>query len=253
MNHLAMQFSDRIVTLTKDYAEASPFLKRYLKRICYILPPVKCSTITHAEKELFRRKHRLHDCYPVIGMVARMATEKGVEVLVEALPHTLSKYPATRVLYAGQCHKLYGEEKYAEKLMPIIQPYETNNVWSFLGVLPDDQLQALFSSIDVLVVPSLNSTESYGMVQIEAMINGVSVVASDLPGVRQPVCMTGQGKVIPAGDSRALAESICDIVSRNAAESGEIHQCAAQLHDPDYIAAQYEALFMLLIQRKDSA
>ena len=89
--------------------------------------------------------------------------------------------------------------------------------------------------------------------QKQEMINGVSVIASDLPGVRQPVCMTGQGKVIPAGDSRALAESICDIVSRNIARSGEIHQYAAKLHNPDHIATQYEALFRLLIQEKDSA
>lgn len=248
MNHWAALFSDCIVTLTQDYADASPFLKRYGKKISYILPPVQCAIATSAERELFRKKYQLHDCYPVIGMAARMAAEKGVEVLIDALPRILSRYPAARVLYAGQYRDLYGEEKYAEKIMPKIKPYQEKGVWNFLGLLPDDQLSAFFRSIDVFVVPSLNSTESYGMVQIEAMMNGVPVVASNLPGVRQPVLITGQGTIIPVGDSPVLAKSICDLASKTD-RPGVVHPYAAKLHDPDYIAAQYESMFGLLLKK----
>ena len=249
MNHCTALFSDHIVTHTQDYADASPFLKKYRGKISFILPPVQCALATSAERELFRRKYQLQNCYPVIGMAARMAAEKGVEVLVEALPRILSRHPSARVLYAGQYRELYGEEKYVEKLMPMIKPYEEKGVWNFLGLLPDDQLSAFFRSIDVFVVPSLNSTEAYGMVQIEAMMNGVPVVISDLPGVRQPVLMTGRGKIIPVGDSPALAESICALASETG-RSDAVHPYAAKLHDPDYIAAQYESMFGLLLNKK---
>jgi len=65
----------------------------------------------------------------------------------------------------------------------------------------------------VLVIPSLNSTEAFGLVQIEAMINGVPSIASNLPGVRQPVQMHGMGRVTPIGSSSALAEALIEVLS----------------------------------------
>ena len=65
---------------------------------------------------------------------------------------------------------------------------------------------------DVLVLPSINSTESFGLVQIEAMLRGVPVVASDLPGVRQPARMTGMGEIAPIADAVGLARQIVKVL-----------------------------------------
>jgi glycosyltransferase involved in cell wall biosynthesis len=45
-------------------------------------------------------------------------------------------------------------------------------------------------------------------VQIESMLNGTPVVASNLPGVRVPVETTGMGFVVPIGNTKALASAI---------------------------------------------
>ena len=68
------------------------------------------------------------------------------------------------------------------------------------------EMAKFYPNIDLLVLPSLNSTEAFGLVQIEAMMNGVPCVASNLPGVRQPVWTHHMGRIIPIGDSKALAE-----------------------------------------------
>jgi hypothetical protein len=68
-------------------------------------------------------------------------------------------------------------------------------------------MPAFFAACDVVVVPSLNSTETFGLVQVEAMLCGTPSIASDLPGVRRPPRMTGMGEVVPIGDSSALAEA----------------------------------------------
>ena len=75
-------------------------------------------------------------------------------------------------------------------------------------MLTQAQMPAFFAACDVLVVPSLNSTESFGLVQVEAMLCGTPSIASNLPGVRQPPLMTGMGEVTPIGDADALAEAI---------------------------------------------
>jgi len=126
--------------------------------------------------------------------------------------------------------------------MPIIEKYEASGNWRFVGNLDPQQMAAFYPNLDLLVLPSLNSTESFGLVQIEAMLNGVPCIASDLPGVRQPVTMHHMGKIIAIGDSHALAEAALEILrqpERFKTDSAAIRQP----YLPDTIAAEYEALF----------
>lgn len=69
-----------------------------------------------------------------------------------------------------------------------------------------------FAACDLLVFSSLNATESFGIVQIEALSQGTPVVASDLPGVRQPVFRTGIGRIVPVRDAESLAEGIISVL-----------------------------------------
>lgn len=58
---------------------------------------------------------------------------------------------------------------------------------------PQERIASAFSKMDVLLVPSYN--ESYGMIAREALANGIPVIVSDLPGLREAV---GQGKTLGA-------------------------------------------------------
>lgn len=55
----------------------------------------------------------------------------------------------------------------------------------FTGFVPDIQLAKYYNLADVVVLPSIDSSEAFGMVILEAMACGKPVVASDLPGVRE--------------------------------------------------------------------
>jgi glycosyltransferase involved in cell wall biosynthesis len=141
-----------------------------------------------------------------------------------------------------------GEQAYADRLMPRIKEYEEGGYWKFLGNLSQLQLAAFYPNLDVLVIPSLNSTEAFGLVQVEAMMNNVPCVASALPGVRRPVQMHQMGEVVPIGDSFALSQALLDIF----AVKRKYHCDAAalrRLYDPDTVAAEYEELFGKLMSR----
>jgi glycosyltransferase involved in cell wall biosynthesis len=99
----------------------------------------------------------------------------------------------------------------------------------------------------VLVVPSLNSTESFGLVQIEAMMNGVPVVASNLPGVRQPVHMTGMGEIAEIGDAASLKQALLQVLERPDGYRGDPADITRRF-SPDVTAAAYEKLFNELRQ-----
>lgn len=248
MNHLAARWSDRIVTYTQDYADHSAYLSRYSQKLKIIQPPVELPTILPEKVSSFAQEHDTRMHHPVIGMAARFAAEKGVEVLLDALPEIMKKHPLAQVLFAGQYQDVMGEQEYFHRLLPRIQQYRERGQWKFLGILDPAQMAAFYPNLDVLVVPSLNSTEAFGLVQIEAMMNGIPCAACALPGVRQPVLTTGMGKVTPIGDAPALAKAILEILEDSNRFRGD-PAAVARRYAPDTVAAEYEALFEELMGR----
>jgi glycosyltransferase involved in cell wall biosynthesis len=212
-NYLATRWADRIVANTQEYAESSRLLRRFLDKVEPILPPVTMAAPADEDVRAFRRRHGLEG-RRTAGFVARFASEKGVEVLVDAMPELTRRYPDLKVMFAGPYQDVIGEESYRERLFPRIRAL--GDAWQFAGTLTDAEMPAFYASLDCLLVPSLNTTESFGMVQVEAMLCGTPVVASDLPGVRQPVLMTGMGEVAPAGDPAALAEALSRVLDDRA-------------------------------------
>jgi glycosyltransferase involved in cell wall biosynthesis len=247
-NNMAGMLSNHIVTYTQDYADHSPYLSRYATKLTPILPPVELSLPLSGAIQAFADQHHVKERHPVIGMAARFAAEKGVEVLIDALPAILKVYPKAQVLFAGTYQNVIGEQAYSDRLMPRIYEYEVQGHWTFLGNLEPVQMAAFYPNLDVLTVPSLNSTEAFGLVQIEAMMSGVPCVASALPGVRQPVLMHGMGRVARIGDPAALAEAILEVLNEPEKFRGDV-QAIKKSYDPDSIAAEYEKLFEGLKRR----
>jgi glycosyltransferase involved in cell wall biosynthesis len=243
-NYLAGRLAQAAVAYTQDFAQHSHFLSRFLDKVHVIPPPVIMPEPDPEAVESYLAEHDLGD-RPVVGMAARLATEKGVEVLIEAMPRLLEAFPRLKVLFAGQYEDVMGEESYYQRLMPMIQDLGAEH-WEFLGVLSQEQMPAFYAACDVLVVPSLNSTESFGLVQVEAMLCGTPSIASNLPGVRQPPRMTGMGEVTPIGDSAALAEAIIRII-RQPGDYARPRAAIADTFSLERTVSGYEALFEELV------
>ena len=247
MNNLAGRFTHRIGAYTEDFATHSPYLKHFADKVRVILPPVEIPEALDKQVAEFQEEHNPENRGPVIGMATRFASEKGVEILLDALPKVMEEYPNAMVLYAGQYQGVWGEEAYFARLLPTIAKYQSTGQWKFLGNLSMEQMAAFFPNLDVLVVPSLNSTETFGLVQIEAMINGTPSIASNLPGVRQPPTMTGMGEVVPIGDADALSDAIIKIFDHPENYSGDPPAIARQF-SPQANAAAYEDLYQELME-----
>jgi glycosyltransferase involved in cell wall biosynthesis len=244
-NHVAAWGSDAIVSLTRDYAEHSRYLTRYLDKVHILDAPVELAPVSEADMRAFREKFGIHDGQRIIGMAARMATEKGVEYLVQALPQVLQRVPEARVLFVGSYQNVVGEAGYAARILPLIEGLKDH--WSLLGNLSDVEMTAFFKTCELLVLPSLNSTEGFGLVQVEAMSCGTPVVATDLPGVRVPVKTSGMGRIVPAADAGAIALAILDILADPYRYRGNAAEIVHK-YSPDVIAAGYEEIFENILQ-----
>ena len=239
-NHITLGLANQAVVNTLGYAQESRFLRHYLPKMRAISTPVELEPPTLVDLQAIQRKARIEPNQRIIGMVARLAAEKGVEYLVEAMPEIMKVHPTARVLHVGQYQNVLGEEEYARKLAPHIQALGDH--WTFLGILPPGQLSALYRLCEVTVLPSTNSTESFGIVQVESMASGTPVVASDIPGVREPVKLTGMGRLAPAANSEALAEAINEVLSHPSDYQGDV-EAIQQQFSSQRIAEEYEQLF----------
>jgi glycosyltransferase involved in cell wall biosynthesis len=217
-NEVAARTVNRIVAYTDDYARHSHLLKRHLNKVTVIPPPVEIASPTSNDLAEFTANVGLptNGARPlVVGMAARLATEKGVEVLLDAMEIVREHKPNARVLFAGPYQNVLGEEAYAARLKPRFDALGPSQ-WTFLGSLHGRALSAFFGSCDVHVLPSLNSTESFGLVQVESMLCGTPSICSDLPGVRVSPTVTGMGAVTPIGDAPALARAILEVSDQRA-------------------------------------
>jgi glycosyltransferase involved in cell wall biosynthesis len=208
--HLVSLFcAEKIITYTKDYADHSFLLCFFKNKIVTIYPPIPFPVCNNRRRNLIKKYLSKKPRY-CIGVAARFAAEKGFEYLISAIPFLEKRIGRSfKIIFAGPEHPV-GEEKYWRKMQPLLQRYKDYIV--FIGIVPYEAIGNFYNILDVLVLPSINRTEAFGMVQVEAMLCGVPVVASDLPGVREPIRMTGMGEIVRPKDSYDLAEKVSKIL-----------------------------------------
>ena len=228
----------RSITVTStDYAAGSDVLSGTSQKWVEVLPPDKGS----------RTPPGMPAGPPTmrIGFLGRFVEEKGIDVLLDAAPMVLGRIPDAQFILAGNVATVAGGSEF-QRLKGRIEALGASV--HLPGHIPEDRLQEFYSSLDVFVLPSVNSYESFGIVQVEAMKAGVPVVATDMRGVRIPVRYTGNGLLVPPRDAFALANAIVQVLSEPRFRARpEIFDRACAAFPPDRAAEQYVELYSRLI------
>ncbi|MEZ0394418.1 MAG: glycosyltransferase [Desulfurococcaceae archaeon] len=151
---------------------------------------------------------------PLLLMTGRLARQKGVHVLLRALPRLISRRPDVRILLA--LIPVEGHEDLALKVLESALIYR-ENLKVLLGYVPREIYMVLHYAADALVAPSLQ--EPFGLVSLEAMAAGTPVVASSVGGLAEAVIdirlagPSGTGLLVEPGDAGGLATSLADMVN----------------------------------------
>jgi glycosyltransferase involved in cell wall biosynthesis len=212
--------ADTIVTASLDYIKNSQIKKYYLahpekfqeipfavdlqkyapKKINQPAPnPIVAyaQSLVHYVNDNFIKKHRLDLLF--VGGLDRAHYFKGVEVLLAALAGLTSS--AWRLTVVGEGDQRAAYEQRAADL-------GLADKIKFTGKLSDEDLIRAYQAADLLLLPSINSNEAFGIVLIEALACGVPVLASDLPGVRSVFANFQEGLLAEPGNAVDLRKKL---------------------------------------------
>ena len=141
---------------------------------------------------------------PVVLFVGRLNYYKGVEYLVDAMEDT----EATLLIAGDGEHRSVLKQRARDR--------GVDDQIQFLGYVSDTKLASLYRAADLFVLPSVEPSEAFGIVQLEAMARGLPVVNTSLPTGVPWVSQDGEtGLTVSPRDATALADAINTLVEDN--------------------------------------
>jgi glycosyltransferase involved in cell wall biosynthesis len=187
-----------IIVAAPQLIDSSPMLRRFRDK-CEVIPigidtaRFSLNGSRHAGVQELRAKYGPR----IVLFVGRLAYYKGVDYLIRAM-----KEIDGRLLLVGE-GPLEADMKGLAASMGVLDKCV------FLGKVSDEELPLYYHACDVFVLPSVASTEAYGIVQLEAMACGKPVVSTSLSTGVTFVNLHGHtGLAVPPADEQALADAI---------------------------------------------
>jgi glycosyltransferase involved in cell wall biosynthesis len=173
----------------------------------------------------------------VVGAVARLSLEKGLDSLLDAVAKLSASGLPLRVVLAGEGPRRIALQSQATRLR-IADRVE------FRGAVPHEAVPAVLAELDIFVMPS--RAEGFGVAALEAQAMGLPVVASRVHGIPDVVVHGKTGLLVPPGDAAALAGAI-ERLARDTALRTEMGRAGRRFVGERYRwqdnAAQMERLY----------
>ncbi|MDQ7839612.1 MAG: glycosyltransferase family 4 protein [bacterium] len=179
---------------------------------------------------------------PVVGSVARLVPDKGLECFLDAAARVAALNERVRFLIVGDGPLRRALEQQAQRLGIADRVI-------FAGMRSDIPEQ--MAAMDLFVLPTLR--EGFGVVLAESMAMGVPVVASDIPALLEVVANGETGILLPPGDPERFAVAILDLLrdeTRRLAMGAAGRRRVELLFDERQIFARIEATYTRLLRLK---
>lgn len=156
------------------------------------------------DHDLHRRGDAPRSSMPLIGYFGRLKKYKSVEHLLRAYERIVPEFPTSRLV-------IIGDGDYRGTLERMTREMGMTERVSFTGFVSEEEKVRLLQEMWFLV--NTSSKEGWGLTVIEANACGTTVVASDVPGLRDAVRDGETGLLYPYGDVEALAEKIRSLLN----------------------------------------
>lgn len=187
--------ADTIIVATQGHIEGSKYLRDYREK-CVIVPyGVDGKIMEDSKKYCAEYKNNKEIIFLFVG---RFVYYKGCSVLLEAF----SKVKQGKLILAG-------DGVLRQELMEQAERLGIAKKVEFVINPSDERVMELYRECDVFVLPSIQRSEAFGLVQAEAMAYGKPVINTNLESGVPYVSLDGKtGLTVEVGSVKKLAEAM---------------------------------------------
>jgi glycosyltransferase involved in cell wall biosynthesis len=190
-----------IIATSTPYLQSSVSLRRWHSKTHVIPLGISLDRLPAPNSDVLKwAASKWDDQHPFrLFTAGRLSYYKGHEVLIRAL----AEIPQATLNIVGE-----GEQRQA--LTDLILKLNLQDRVKLLGFVDQQKLAGLFSTCDVFCLPSLERTEAFGMVLLEAMRYQCAIVASAIPGagVNWIIDHPHTGLLVPPNNVAALVQHL---------------------------------------------
>ena len=208
--------ADVILVGSSGIVDGSEYLKPYRSK-CRVVPFAVNSQILEGGDRFLRRcgfqESRKEAGTTNFLFVGRLVYYKGGAVMLEAFEHVLrsmkKQNTGKEILKKNVVLTIIGDGPLKKELEHQAKHLKIGENVQFLGSVEDDILKKNLETADVFVFPSMERSEAFGLVQLEAMAYGIPVINTKLPSGVPEVSIHGEtGITVTPGNVTELAAAM---------------------------------------------
>jgi len=232
---------DKIISTSKKYAESSRILRRYKAEVRIVPNGVDCERFHPAiDPNPVRSSVNLREDKIIlfVGALSRWHRYKGLDILIKAFASAsrLRKDVALMIVGDGNMRQTY--EKLASDLNL------TDRVF-FVGDVPDEVLPSYYAASDLLILPSKDRSEGFGLTILEANACGRPAIGSEVGGIPDVIKHGFNGLLVPPSNPEELCRAMLTLVENDSMREamGRNGRTFAEEHDWSRVAEATEKVY----------
>jgi len=201
LQNALLRRADAVIVTSKNYLAGSQHLKKFTRKVSAVPIGIQTNFVVN-ENKLKALRDRFKN-KTIVFSLGRHVYYKGFRYLVESA----SYLPDDFVVLIG------GNGPMHEELVELVTRRNLHNKVIFTDRIPQNELASYFKACDIFCLPSIERTEAFGVVLLEAMFFGKPLITTDIPG--SGVSFVNEhyktGLSVPPKDAKALGDAIIKI------------------------------------------
>ncbi len=241
----------RIISTSKKYVETSRILEKYFEKVRIVPNGVDCEAFRpDLDPSTIGQRSNLSGKKIVlfVGALSKWHSYKGLDILINALAiaSRLRRDIALLVVGDGTLKPTY------QKLTSELNL--TDRV-AFAGNVSDQDLPSYYAASDLLILPSKDRSEGFGLTILEANACGKPAIGSDVGGIPDVIHHEYNGLLVPPSNPEALSAAITRLIENDSLrrEMGRNGRRFAEEHDWSKVAEATEKIYLEALESSASS
>lgn len=201
--------ADTIIALSKEQSGQSDYLRDFHSKIRHIPNGVAIEDFCtpYSKAECIRRLG-LPETGRIVLFVGGLTPVKAPDVLIKAMKHVVEEFPDAYLVFVGD-GQMKGE------LVRLCRSSGVEDRVRFAGFVTEEEKTLYYNAAEIFILPSVLTSESFGIVLLEASAASLPLVVSDLECFRAIVEEGYNGVCAHCGDPADLADRILSLLKND--------------------------------------